>query len=85
VIRISQQPASAGASEGGCSFAPHWASPFRRFHAAHAVAEETGEAEPLPCAIIEAGDDAAALEASLIENVARLDPDRTMRPHSKPR
>jgi ParB family transcriptional regulator, chromosome partitioning protein len=29
----------------------------------------------LPCAVMEAGDDAAALEASLIENVARLDPD----------
>lgn len=51
----------------------------RRFHAAQAVAEETGEAEPLPCAIIEAGDDAAALEASLIENVARLDPDEVTR------
>lgn len=34
-----------------------------------------GEAESLPCAIIAPGDDAAALEASLIENVARLDPD----------
>lgn len=47
----------------------------RRFHAARIVAEETGEAEPLPCAILEDGDDAAALEASLIENIARLDPD----------
>jgi ParB family chromosome partitioning protein len=47
----------------------------RRYHAALAVAEESGEDEPLPCAIIAAGDDAAALEASLIENVARLDPD----------
>jgi len=51
----------------------------RRFHAAQTVAEETGEADPLPCAIIEAGDDAAALEASLIENVARLDPDEVTR------
>jgi ParB family chromosome partitioning protein len=51
----------------------------RRFHAAQAIAEETGEAEPLPCAIIEAGDDAAALEASLIENVARIDPDEVTR------
>ncbi|MBS0503565.1 MAG: ParB/RepB/Spo0J family partition protein [Proteobacteria bacterium] len=51
----------------------------RRFHAAQAVAEETGEADPLPCAIIEAGDDAAALEASLIENIARLDPDEVTR------
>ncbi len=47
----------------------------RRFLAAKAVAEERGEAFALPCGIIEAGDDAAALEASLIENFARLDPD----------
>jgi ParB family transcriptional regulator, chromosome partitioning protein len=45
----------------------------RRFFAAKAVAEESGLSEPLPCAIMEAGDDAAALEASLIENVVRLD------------
>jgi ParB family chromosome partitioning protein len=45
----------------------------RRFFAAKAVAEEGGSCEPLPCAVMEAGDDAAALEASLIENVARLD------------
>ena len=30
---------------------------------------------PLPCAILEDGDDAAAIEASMIENMARLDPD----------
>jgi ParB family chromosome partitioning protein len=47
----------------------------RRYHAALAVAEEGGGEEPLPCAIMAAGDDAAALEASLIENIARLDPD----------
>lgn len=47
----------------------------RRYHAALVVAEESGEADPLPCAIMAPGDDAAALEASLIENVARLDPD----------
>jgi len=47
----------------------------RRYFAAMAVAEEQGEIEPLPCAIMEAGDDAAALEASLLENLARLDPD----------
>ena len=47
----------------------------RRYQAALAVAQESGEADPLPCAVIEAGDDAAALEASLIENIARLDPD----------
>ena len=47
----------------------------RRFHAACLVAEESGEAVPLPCAILDEGDDAAAIEASLIENLARLDPD----------
>jgi len=52
----------------------------RRFHAALAVAEENGgEAEPLPCAVLDEADDAAALEASLIENVARLDPDEVTR------
>ena len=47
----------------------------RRFTAARLVAVEKGEAEALPCAILEEGDDAAALEASLIENVARRDAD----------
>jgi ParB family chromosome partitioning protein len=47
----------------------------RRFHAAQAVAAETGTADPLPCAILTDSDDAAAIEASLIENIARLDPD----------
>jgi len=47
----------------------------RRYFAARAVAEERGEIEPLPCAVMEPGDDAGALEASLIENAARLDPD----------
>jgi len=47
----------------------------RRYHAALTLAEEGSVVEPLPCAIMEAGDDASALEASLIENIARLDPD----------
>jgi ParB family transcriptional regulator, chromosome partitioning protein len=47
----------------------------RRYLSAKIVAEERGGIEPLPCAIMEPGDDAAALEASLIENFARLDPD----------
>jgi ParB family chromosome partitioning protein len=52
----------------------------RRYHAALAVAEENGgEADPLPCAVLDNTDDAAALEASLIENVARLDPDEVTR------
>jgi ParB family chromosome partitioning protein len=52
----------------------------RRYHAALAVAQENGgEAEPLPCAVMDRADDATALEASLIENVARLDPDEVTR------
>lgn len=47
----------------------------RRFHAATLALQDGGEADALPCAIIEPGDDAAALEASLIENIGRLDPD----------
>lgn len=47
----------------------------RRYFAVKAVAEEAGEVEALPCAVMAPGDDAAALEASLIENLARLDPD----------
>lgn len=51
----------------------------RRYHAALALAGEGGDIADLPCAVIEAGDDAAALEASLIENIARLDPDEVTR------
>lgn len=51
----------------------------RRFHAATIVAEERRaegqEADPMPCAVLTDGDDAAAIEASLIENIARLDAD----------
>ena len=56
----------------------------RRFHAAMIVADErraSGDADPdvadamLPCAILDDGDDADAIEASMIENMARLDPD----------
>lgn len=47
----------------------------RRYFAAKTVADEQGETASLPCAVMEPGDDAAALEASIIENLARLDPD----------
>ncbi|MGV1683487.1 ParB/RepB/Spo0J family partition protein [Sphingopyxis sp. NJF-3] len=52
----------------------------RRFTAAKIVADEQdGAGEPLPCAILEEGDDAGAIEASLIENIARLAPDEVTR------
>lgn len=43
----------------------------RRFHALTSLANE-GIAEPVPCIIMEAGDDAIAIEASLTENIAHL-------------
>ena len=51
----------------------------RRYHAALAAISEGGAVEPLPCVVMAAGDDAAALEASLLENIARLDPDEVTR------
>lgn len=58
----------------------------RRFRAGQIIAGERigeGEESPepflFPCAILEEGDDAAAVEASLIENMARLDPDEVTR------
>ncbi len=51
----------------------------RRHYSAGKTAESNKKIEPLPCAIMEEGDDAAALEASLIENTARLDPDEMTR------
>jgi ParB family chromosome partitioning protein len=44
----------------------------RRLLACQALQAETGSVAPLPCALLESGDDAVALEASLAENVARL-------------
>jgi ParB family chromosome partitioning protein len=61
----------------------------RRYHAACLVAEERraggaasealADVTLLPCAILDEGDDAGAIEASLIENAARLDPDEVTR------
>lgn len=55
----------------------------RRFHAAGLLAQERRaagqEVDPMPCAILENGDKADAIEASLIENTARLDPDEVTR------
>ncbi len=51
----------------------------RRFFSRKAIAKEGGEIAAVPGAIMAEGDDAAALEASLIENTARLDPDEVAR------
>ncbi len=64
-----------GAEDGGYEIV----AGKRRYHAALTVAEEQDGIDPLPCAVMDAGDDAAALEASLIENIARLDPDEINR------
>ncbi|MCR9121031.1 MAG: ParB/RepB/Spo0J family partition protein [Phyllobacteriaceae bacterium] len=48
----------------------------RRYHAAQKIADDSPDDTPvLPCAIMQPDDDAAALEASLLENVARADMD----------
>jgi ParB family chromosome partitioning protein len=47
----------------------------RRWKAALAAIAEGVELDPVPIGILEPGDDAAALEASLIENLGRLPPD----------
>ncbi|MGR4892706.1 ParB/RepB/Spo0J family partition protein [Sphingopyxis sp. LARHCG72] len=47
----------------------------RRFTAANLVVREGGPARPLPCGILEEGDDADAIEASMLENLARVAPD----------
>lgn len=68
----------AGGSTGSTGGTFEIVAGRRRFHAALAVAAERpddADAAMLPCAIIDDGDDAAAVEASLIENLARLDPD----------
>jgi ParB family chromosome partitioning protein len=43
----------------------------RRLNACHILAED-GEIDPIPCLVMAEGDDAAALEASLAENIERL-------------
>jgi ParB family chromosome partitioning protein len=50
----------------------------RRYFAAKQVAKEAEADEaktPLPCHVLDGADDASAVEASLLENTARLDPD----------
>lgn len=43
----------------------------RRFYALQALRDE-GITDPVPCIVMESGDDAVAIEASLAENIARL-------------
>ncbi len=47
----------------------------RRYFSLKELKQELGDVEPPPCAIMAEGDDAEAIEASLLENVARRDPD----------
>ena len=48
----------------------------RRFFASTAVLKESGDKTiKLPCAVLAEGDDPGAVEASILENVARLEPD----------
>ena len=51
----------------------------RRFFALKALAKEGAEVVAVPCGIMADGDDTAAIEASLIENTVRLDPDEVSR------
>ncbi|HBJ42930.1 MAG TPA: chromosome partitioning protein ParB [Hyphomonas sp.] len=44
----------------------------RRRKACQVIADEDGGFDPLPCIVLEDGDDAKAIEASLAENIARL-------------
>jgi len=44
----------------------------RRYYALLKVAEETGKKLTAPCGVLDTDDDAVAIEASLIENLARL-------------
>jgi ParB family chromosome partitioning protein len=47
----------------------------RRYFASIEAAKESGEARDLPCIVLREGDDAEALEISMIENLLRQDPD----------
>ena len=46
----------------------------RRLFALNQVAKETGKSLSAPCGVLEADDDAEAIEDSLLENIARLPP-----------
>jgi ParB family transcriptional regulator, chromosome partitioning protein len=77
IVPILVRPDPVPAADGGTTF--EIVAGARRFHAAGLVAHERHaageEVDLMPCAILDAADDADAIEASLIENLARLDPD----------
>jgi len=64
LVRPGDQPGAFGVVAGG-----------RRYFAAKLVEAERGSFPPVPCGILDDGDDADAVEASLIENLHRRDPD----------
>jgi ParB family chromosome partitioning protein len=76
LVPLLVRPVAGGAGEGT---AFEIVVGRRRYEAARIVADEAGEGASLPCAILTEGDDADAVEASIIENVARLDPDEVTR------
>ncbi|PHS08475.1 MAG: chromosome partitioning protein ParB [Blastopirellula sp.] len=51
----------------------------RRYFSLKKIEQKDKKTDPVPCAIMAEGDDAAAVEASLIENIARCDPDEMTR------
>ena len=46
----------------------------RRYYCLKAIADDGGKIAPVPCCIMDADDDAQGLEASILENIARLTP-----------
>ncbi len=46
----------------------------RRYYCLKAIADDGGKITPVPCCIMDADDDAQGLEASILENIARLAP-----------
>ena len=66
--RASARPCSSGAKASGYGIV----AGRRRFFALQQIAKETGTDPLVPCAVMAEGDAASAIEASIIENVARL-------------
>jgi ParB family chromosome partitioning protein len=66
--RASARPCSSGAKRDGYGIV----AGRRRFFALQQIAKETGSDPLVPCAVMVEGDAASAIEASIIENVARL-------------